>query len=126
VKRWPLTSNPCLCAQALRFLSNYVKEHKIQGYHGPIINLFECNERYNTAVEQAGGARMFNAVVENEEVASKLVEALMKSKAGRMQFLPLSKLRPEIPKFPDNASNAQPLSKCLKYDHKVIFPAPLP
>lgn len=67
---------------------------------------------------------MFNAVVDNEEVASRLVEALMKSKAGRMQFLPLSKLRPETPRFPENAANAQPLHKCIKYDHKVSFVRP--
>lgn len=113
---------PGAAAKALRFLSNYVKEHKIQGYYGPIINLFDCNERYYTAVEQAGGARMFNAVVDDELVASKLVEALMKSKEGRMQFLPLSKLRPDIPEFPKNAQNAQPLHKCIKYDHKVRIP----
>lgn len=58
------------------------------------------SRRFFTAVEQAGGARMFNCVVEDEEVASKLVDALMKSKEGRMQFLPLNKLRPEIPQFP--------------------------
>ncbi len=53
---------------------------------------------------QAGGARLFNAVVEDEHVASKLVQALQQSKAGRMQFLPVRKLRPEIPNFPQVCS----------------------
>jgi structural maintenance of chromosome 3 (chondroitin sulfate proteoglycan 6) len=35
-----------------------------------------------------------------------------------MQFLPLSRLRPEVPQFPDEASNAKPLHKCLNYDAK--------
>jgi hypothetical protein len=31
--------------KALRFLSKYVEEKNIQGYYGPVIDLFDCNER---------------------------------------------------------------------------------
>uniref|UniRef100_A0A6U4NQC6 Structural maintenance of chromosomes protein n=2 Tax=Hemiselmis andersenii TaxID=464988 RepID=A0A6U4NQC6_HEMAN len=109
---------PGAAARAIRFLNKYVNEHKIKGYHGPVINLFECNKRFNTAVEQAGGARLFNCVVDDDNVASRLVEALQKSKEGRMQFLPLSRLQPDVPQFPQDAANAKPLHTCLSYDAK--------
>jgi structural maintenance of chromosome 3 (chondroitin sulfate proteoglycan 6) len=74
--------------------------------------------RFYTAIEQAGGARMFNAVVEDANVASQLVDALIKSKEGRLQFLPLKNLRPESPQFPTDATNAQPVTNCLRFDPK--------
>ncbi len=61
---------------------------------------------------------MFNAVVEDANVASQLVNALIKSKEGRLQFLPLKDLRPEAPRFPADATNAQPVTKCLHFDAK--------
>mmetsp|Transcript_16431 Transcript_16431/g.41507 ORF Transcript_16431/g.41507 Transcript_16431/m.41507 type:complete len:1206 (+) Transcript_16431:144-3761(+) len=109
---------PSSAARAIRFLNKYVDEHKIKGYHGPLINLFECNPSYFTAVEQEGGGRLFNVVVDDENVASRLVEALQKSKEGRMQFLPLSRLKPVVPNFPRDAANAKPLYKCIDFDHK--------
>jgi structural maintenance of chromosome 3 (chondroitin sulfate proteoglycan 6) len=61
---------------------------------------------------------MFNAVVEDANIASQLVNALIKSKEGRLQFLPLKNLRPENPNFPTDATSAQPVTKCLRFDAK--------
>mmetsp|Transcript_39668 Transcript_39668/g.93971 ORF Transcript_39668/g.93971 Transcript_39668/m.93971 type:complete len:1207 (-) Transcript_39668:191-3811(-) len=104
--------------RALKFLDKFVRDNNIKGYYGPLIDLFDCNDRYTQAVEQSGGGRLHNAVVEDENVASKLVSALHQSKQGRMQFLPIKKLRPEIPRFPEDASNAQPLISCMKFEDK--------
>eukprot|EP00960_Hanusia_phi_P027479 746849-Hanusia_phi.AAC.5 len=109
--------NPSM--RALRFLDKHCKDNKIDGYYGPVINLFECNDKYNIAVEQAAGSRLFNVVVKNEEIASALVHALQQSRCGgRMQFLPLNRLRVQVPEFPQDANDAQPLLDCLRYDAK--------
>ena len=92
---------------------------QIKGYHGPLIDLIHCNEKYYTAVEQTGGRQMFNAVVDDENVASTLVKAMQEGKGtGRMSFMPLSKLKPQKTKFPSGLMDAEPLSKCVKCDDK--------
>jgi len=92
---------------------------QIHGYYGPLIDLIHCNEKYYTAVEQTGGRQMFSAVVDDQHVASKLVEAMQADKGGcRMTFMPLSKLQPHKTHFPQGLQDAEPLSKCIKSDAK--------
>mmetsp|Transcript_51571 Transcript_51571/g.122163 ORF Transcript_51571/g.122163 Transcript_51571/m.122163 type:complete len:1202 (+) Transcript_51571:76-3681(+) len=105
-------------SKTLRFLSKYVEDNKIAGYYGPLIDIFKCNDVYNTAVEQAAGARLYNAVVEDDAVASVLMDALRKTKMGRMQFLPLRKLRPHVPDFPQDVRDSQPVIACLQYEDR--------
>lgn len=90
----------------------------MKGYHGSLIDLIQCNEKYYTAVEQIGGKQMFSAVVEDDNVAARLVKALQSEKGCRMSFLPLSKLRPHKTNFPADMVDAEPLSKCIKCDDK--------
>ena len=105
--------------KALLFLDAYVKDRNIKGYYGPVIDIFECKaEVYNTAVEQAAGARLFNAVVEDENTATVLMDALRKSGAGRMQFLPLKNLRPSVVKYPEVDNHSVLVMDTLKYDQK--------
>ena len=110
-------SMPPPAAKALRFLKRYVERERIKGFYGPVIDLFECTDHYNIALEQVGGARLFNIVVEDDAVATTLMNALRNAKEGRTQFLPLSKLRPDVPDMP-NHPGAKPLITCLTYDPK--------
>jgi structural maintenance of chromosome 3 (chondroitin sulfate proteoglycan 6) len=103
--------------KALRFIKRFVETERIKGYYGPVIDAFECKEEYNTAIEQVGGDRLFNIIVEDESVASILINALQKSREGRAQFLPLTKLRPHVPDMPKH-QGAQPLIECLKFEPK--------
>lgn len=107
-------------SKALRFLDAYVKREKVQGYYGPLIDLIQCNEKYYTAVEQTGGRQMFSCVVEDENVASRLVKAMQtaQGQAGRMSFMPLNKLRPNKTNFPQGLMDAEPLAKCIKCEDK--------
>ena len=94
---------------------------QIEGYYGPLIHLIQCKDVYYTAVEQVGGRQMWNAVVEDENVATKLINAMKQAKpgsAGRMSFMPLNKLRPQKTKFPEGLMDAEPLVTCIKCDGK--------
>jgi structural maintenance of chromosome 3 (chondroitin sulfate proteoglycan 6) len=104
-------------AKALRFLKQFVKKNSIQGFYGPVIDLIDCAEMYNTAIEQSASARLFNIVVEDDTVASTLMNALQQAKEGRTQFLPLSRMKPDVPNLPTRAG-AQPLISCLRFDAK--------
>jgi structural maintenance of chromosome 3 (chondroitin sulfate proteoglycan 6) len=94
---------------------------QVQGYYGPLIHLIQCKDVYYTAVEQVGGRQMWNAVVEDENVATQLVNAMKKAKpgtSGRMSFMPLNKLRLQKTTFPEGMRDAEPLVKCIKCDGK--------
>lgn len=62
-------------------------------YHGPLIELFECTEVYQTAVEVTAGNQLFFVVVDNVDVASKIIQRLNRDKKGRISFLPLQQMR---------------------------------
>jgi chromosome segregation ATPase len=41
----------------LEYVNQIVRENNIQGVHGPLVNLFTCDEQFNTAVEVTAGGR---------------------------------------------------------------------
>jgi chromosome segregation protein len=64
----------------------------IKGMIGPVSDLLRVPQHLETAVGAALGRRIENIVVENGEVAKKVIESLKKS-GGRATFLPLDILR---------------------------------
>lgn len=75
-----------------RNVNKIAKAHNIEGVHGAVIELFNCKQQYNTAVEVVAGNALFHIVVETDAVASKLTEHLINTKGGRVTFLPLNRL----------------------------------
>ncbi len=64
----------------------------LEGVHGPVIQLAQVEPEYQLALEVAAGGRLFNLVVEDDEVAARAIELLKRERAGRATFLPLNKL----------------------------------
>ncbi|MEY4529844.1 MAG: putative chromosome partition protein [Deinococcota bacterium] len=64
----------------------------VRGMIGPVSDLVRVPQHLETAVGAALGRRIENIVVENGEVAKKVIESLKKS-GGRATFLPLDILR---------------------------------
>jgi chromosome segregation protein len=64
----------------------------MNGVHGTIAELAKVDEKYETAVEIAAGARMQSVIVDNDEVAAKAIKLLQKENLGRATFLPLNKM----------------------------------
>ncbi len=69
----------------------------IKGVHGTVAQLLEVPERYALACEAAAGRRLSNVVVEDEDTARRCIELLKREKAGRVTFLPLSRLNAAPP-----------------------------
>ncbi len=88
--------------------------------YGPVCELFDCDPVFRTAVETIAGHSLFNVVVEDEDTAIVLMDALMKEKAGRITFVPLTTCKPN--EFNTNLnldeSKAIPLLSKLRFDAK--------
>ncbi len=44
-------------SKGLAAVKRLVEEHKIQGVHGPLLELFECDEKFNICLETLAGAK---------------------------------------------------------------------
>lgn len=104
-------------SRGLQNVRRLVRQHNIQGAHGALGELFEYTEKYKTAIEVTAGTSLFNYVVDNDEIAARLLELLQKEKLGRVTFIPLDqvKIKPvNIPK----ATDAVHLVTKVQYDPK--------
>lgn len=77
----------------LPFIDNL--KTKIKGIHGPVIDLIEFDDKYSAAVTAAGGGRLHYIVVDNIDVAAKVIKELKKNGLGRATFIPLDKILPK-------------------------------
>lgn len=93
--------------QGLQSINKIVEDNKIEGYYGPLIQLFKCAESVQTAVEVTAGSSLFYVVVNTEETASKIITIMNKQRSGRVTFIPLNRVsarassRSDLPKTND-------------------------
>ena len=104
--------------RGLSAVQRIVKDHGIKGVHGPLIELMECDERFFAAVEAAATNQLFHVVVDDDAVASKIIEYLNKDRAGRVTFLPLNRLKTRNREYPDSQDVFPMLSK-IRHDEKI-------
>lgn len=71
----------------------------IRGVYGPFIELFKCIDQLSAAVEVTAGNQLFHVVVENDEIATTLVNHLNRMKGGRATFMPLNRLQVRLLRF---------------------------
>ena len=57
-----------------------VKDNNIQGYHGPLIELFTCDEKFRKSVETTAGNSLFHVVVDNDDIGMYIFSLLLLSK----------------------------------------------
>ena len=71
------------------------------------------------AVETAGGNSLFHVVVDNDVTAAMLMKELERRKAGRLTFLPLSRLSTEPIRYPDTTDVRSLMEVALDFDDSV-------
>ena len=104
----------------LKSLQRIVQQHKIAGVHGPIIELFECKDTYNTAVEATAGNVLFHVVVDSDEVATQIIAHLNWENGGRLSFIPLNRIHAPRVSYPNQyGKDVIPLVKVVK--HKPVY-----
>jgi structural maintenance of chromosome 3 (chondroitin sulfate proteoglycan 6) len=100
----------------LKSLQKIVNQHSIKGVHGPIIELFECKDTYNTAVEATAGNVLFHVVVDSDQVATKIISHLNRENGGRVSFIPLNRIQPPRVTYPSQyGKDVIPLVKIVKF-----------
>ncbi|EFQ95045.1 hypothetical protein PTT_07081 [Pyrenophora teres f. teres 0-1] len=104
-------------SRGLESLRRYQKEGDLEGVHGTIADLLEVNNDYRSVTEAAAEGALFNVVVDNDEVSSKLIDRLIKDKGGRITFIPLNRIRGHDLNLPATG-DMQPLLPKLRYDHR--------
>ncbi|KAL9637254.1 MAG: hypothetical protein Q9164_002299, partial [Protoblastenia rupestris] len=91
------------------------QKHGLEGAYGTLAELVEVDDRYRRAIEVTAGQSLFHYVVDTDDTATKLIEALQKEKSGRLTFIPLNRVKPKRVNMP-NANDAIPMIEKLRYD----------
>lgn len=116
-------STPRATALGLQALPRLVNQLQLteEQYFGTLLDNFTLsNDKYQICVEMAAQNALFHVIVDCDETASKLVQALEKEQAGRVTFLPLKQLRPELNNKVIETDDVRPLlSTCLQYKSEV-------
>ncbi|KWU47379.1 RecF/RecN/SMC protein [Rhodotorula sp. JG-1b] len=80
-------------ANGLRAAREIAEELALDGYFGPLYELFEVDDRYKTAVEVTAGTSLFQIVTDTDDTATKILDRMVRDKSGRVTFMPLNRLR---------------------------------
>ncbi|KAJ0985643.1 hypothetical protein J5N97_003999 [Dioscorea zingiberensis] len=100
--------------RGLSSIDRIVKDHKIKGVHGSILQLIDCEEKFFTAVEVTAGNSLFHVIVDNDEISTRIIRYLTAEKGGRVTFIPLNKVHVPHITYPHNP-DVVPLLKRLKF-----------
>lgn len=93
-----------------------INQHVINGYHGIVMNNFECEPAFYTCVEVTAGNRLFYHIVGTDEVSTKILMEFNKMNLpGEVTFLPLNKLDVRDTAYPET-NDAIPMISKLKYN----------
>lgn len=112
-------------SQGLTAMAEIVKSLKLEdSVYGPLADLFHVSDKYKTATEVVAGNSLFHVVVDTDKTASMIMEELVRTKSGRVTFMPLNRLvTPEVNYPNSNDHQCIPLIKKIKYDKPEISKA---
>jgi len=83
-------------SKGIAVVEDIVRQRRINGYHGPVIDLISVNKRYHLAAEATAGNSLFHLVVDNSSVAKQIIEIMNNTRQrGRITFIPLEELNPK-------------------------------
>lgn len=102
-------------SRGLATIRRLMREQDIPGAYGTLAELLDVNEAYRLPVEQVAGASLFHYIVDNEETATYFMDALQRTRGGRVTFAPLSKLHSRQANLP-RANDAVPLISKIRFE----------
>ncbi|KAI4870844.1 RecF/RecN/SMC protein [Hypoxylon rubiginosum] len=102
-------------SRGLATIQRMKRENNIPGAYGTLAELLDVNEAYRLPVEQVAGASLFHYVVDTDDTATFLANALQRNYGGRITFMPLSRLKPRNANLP-RANDAVPLLSKIQFN----------
>lgn len=107
--------------KGIESVEELVRQRKISGYYGPVINLIKVSSRYHLAVEATAGNSLFHIVVENSDVARQIIDTMNNSdKPGRVTFIPLEQINPRIERLDLPETEAIPLLSKIETQYPKV------
>ena len=100
----------------LKILKTILAEHKIKGVRGPLIDLIKCEDAFSKCAETVAANRLFQIVVDNDDVVSEILKKMKIHKQGRLTFMPLKRLSKETFDYPESSDHVVPLISQLKFE----------
>uniref|UniRef100_A0A5S6QPM7 Structural maintenance of chromosomes protein n=1 Tax=Trichuris muris TaxID=70415 RepID=A0A5S6QPM7_TRIMR len=98
--------------------SRHAQSNLSDGYLGLLIENFETSPRFYTAVEMTAGNKLFYHIVENDRVATKILDEFNRLKLpGEVNVFPLNRIQSKRYKYPEN-QNVLPMIEQLTYDSR--------
>ncbi|XP_027039126.1 structural maintenance of chromosomes protein 3-like [Pocillopora damicornis] len=93
-----------------------VQERGIDGVHGPLIENFQCDKQFFTAVEVTAGNKLFHILVDSDKTAAQILSIMNKHKLpGEVTFMPLNRLLSKEQQYP-STPDALPMINKLRFE----------
>ncbi|CAG8623574.1 16866_t:CDS:10, partial [Dentiscutata heterogama] len=100
----------------LNSVKRITEQFRLNGVYGPLYELFECtNNSMWTAVEVTAGQSLFHVVVDTDDTATRILDALNREQNGRVTFVPLNRLRTKNYEYPES-EGFLPMVNVVKFD----------
>ncbi|CBY19836.1 unnamed protein product [Oikopleura dioica] len=88
----------------------------VDGYLGSLIDCFETDQAFFTAVEVTAGGRLFNHIVTDASIGTAYLDEMNRMKlSGEVTFLPLDRLVASKENYPTDTKDALPLIDKLRF-----------
>ncbi|KAL8587035.1 Structural maintenance of chromosomes protein 3 [Nucella lapillus] len=92
------------------------------GYHGVMIEVFDCEKTFFTCVEVTAGTRLFHHIVDTDKTGTRILQEMNRlGLAGEVTFMPLNRLDARDTRYPDTTEVIPMISKLTYKD--VYAPA---
>lgn len=99
-----------------------VHDKGIDGVYGTLIENFDCDKQFFTAVEVTSGNKLFDILVDSDKTAAHILSIMNKHKyPGEVSFMPLNRLQSKAQQYP-TTSDAIPMIDKLRF-HEQFRPA---
>lgn len=110
--------------QGLLAVTEIAKKLQLEdSVYGPLADLIHVNDKYKRAAELIAGGSLFHVVVDNDKTAATFMDELIKTKSGRVSFIPLNRISSPAVTYPDGQTHkCIPLIKKIKYSDKRVEP----
>ncbi|XP_003376765.1 NADH dehydrogenase I, D subunit [Trichinella spiralis] len=100
--------------------SRHAHSNLVDGYYGMLIENFQTDKRFYTAVEMTAGNKLFYHIVENDRIGTKILEEINRQRLpGEVNFFPLNRIQCRQHEYPQN-QYVLPMINQLQFEERFL------